>query len=87
MVSTNHGDIPYAAISLFQIHLGSKHISRCSEIIQVIPHLVNDDDNLYTLRPPTLEGVVVDSILADSTFGLDGFSSIFFSSCWDFVKQ
>ncbi|XP_073159086.1 uncharacterized protein [Henckelia pumila] len=50
---------------------------------------ISEEENLSFAVAPSLEEVraVVFSIPRDSVAGLDGYSSVFFQSCWDFVQH
>jgi hypothetical protein len=59
------------------------------EFLGYIPSLVTNVDNDHLLKPMTVEEVkrVVFLLDPDSAPGPDGFSGVFFQSCWELIAQ
>ncbi|XP_042003915.1 uncharacterized protein LOC121752889 [Salvia splendens] len=86
-VISEDGDLRASAVNFFQSLLSSdiEHLQEPElDILSSLP----TDFNLEALeRTPTIEEVkrVVFDINADSASGPDGFSSLFYQTCWDLV--
>ncbi|KZV18919.1 hypothetical protein F511_17825 [Dorcoceras hygrometricum] len=55
----------------------------------IIPRLLHEGDNYKLEALPSLDEIkeVTFSIHADSAAGPDGYSALFYSSCWDIIKE
>lgn len=57
------------------------------ELLNTIPHLINNEDTNLLMRPLTLEELknVVFSLPHEKVPGLNGFTALFFQKFWEFL--
>lgn len=74
-------DIKKSAVGFFQLLLSNAVIPRLDLVADLIPNLVEQQDNELLIKRPTLDEVkaAVFQIQGDSAAGPDGFPSSFFS--------
>ncbi|XP_027155152.1 uncharacterized protein LOC113774459 [Coffea eugenioides] len=82
-------DISEEAVSFFHHLFSDQPGLSSSPVLDVIPKLISDQDNLDLERHPSLEEVkdVVFSLDPDSATGPDGFSGRFFTYAWEIVGK
>ncbi|MQL97989.1 hypothetical protein Taro_030692 [Colocasia esculenta] len=87
--SEDHEALRAEAARYFEDILRSSPHSVDDSILQVIPSLISDDQNVALCAPPTMEEVksVVWSMNGNSSPGPGGFSGIFFTSCWGIIQH
>ncbi|XP_060182430.1 uncharacterized protein LOC132612110 [Lycium barbarum] len=76
------------AINFFHKKFTHEEVSKDSPILNHIPELIREEDNILLAEQPTMEEVqkVVFELNGDSTCGPDGFSGIFYQKCWEVIK-
>ncbi|XP_058106493.1 uncharacterized protein LOC131249745 [Magnolia sinica] len=78
-----------AASDFFKLLYSAEAITPIADSSIKLPPLVSLAYNDFLLTPPIVEEVklVVSSLPVDGTPGPDGFSRVFFSSCWNIVAE
>ncbi|XP_059315388.1 uncharacterized protein LOC132065996 [Lycium ferocissimum] len=76
------------AVNFFHKQFTHEEVSEDSPILNRIPELIRDEDNMLLAEQPTMEKVqkAVFELNGDSTCGPDGFSGIFYQKCWEVIK-
>ncbi|XP_060170609.1 uncharacterized protein LOC132601546 [Lycium barbarum] len=76
------------AVNFFHKQFTHEEVSEDSPILNHIPELIREEDNIILAEQPTMEEVqkVVFELNGDSTCGPDEFSSIFYQKCWEVIK-
>lgn len=89
MVWQKTEDIGNAAVQAFMRQFTIEGRTDDFSILEVIPKLISDDQNLHMKRPPTIEEAkdVVFGMSKESFSGSDGFSGAFFQACWAIIKE
>lgn len=88
ILTNNHEEMGQEAVNYFQHILSSEGAPQDLELLQVIPNLVNNEDNEMLIRLPDVEEV------KNTVFGMsilkagpDGYSGIFFHRCWEIIEK
>ncbi|XP_060210793.1 uncharacterized protein LOC132637772 [Lycium barbarum] len=76
-------------VNFFHKQFTHEEVSKDSQILNHIPKLIREEDNMLLAEQPTMEEVqkAVFELNEDSTCGLDGFSGIFYQKCWEVMKK
>ncbi|XP_060200462.1 uncharacterized protein LOC132628715 [Lycium barbarum] len=76
------------AVNFFHKQFTHEEVSKDSPILNHIPELIREEDNMLLAEQPTIEKVhkAVFELNGDSTCGPDGFSRIFYQKCWEVIK-
>lgn len=87
-ILTNQIDIRRYLTETYANRFQHSLVAKDERLLEVLPLMFQDKDNeLMGVRPTEKE--VEDTVMAmsaDSSLGLDGFSGIFFKSCWHIIK-
>ncbi|XP_059289054.1 uncharacterized protein LOC132042545 [Lycium ferocissimum] len=76
------------AVKFFHKQFTHEEVSKDSPILNHIPELIREEDNMLLAEQPTMEEVqkAVFELNRDSTCGPHGFSRIFYQKCWEVIK-
>ncbi|XP_019232877.1 PREDICTED: uncharacterized protein LOC109213527 [Nicotiana attenuata] len=82
-------NIAKAAIRHFHKRFNIKHQFNDNEILECIPRIITEEDNIVLTTIPNTEEIrdVVFDMGANSAAGPDGFNDTFFQKCWDIIKD
>ncbi|XP_060183032.1 uncharacterized protein LOC132612987 [Lycium barbarum] len=77
------------AVNFFHKQFTHEEVSEDSPILNHIPELIREEDNMLLAEQPTLEKVqkAVFELNGDSTCGPDGFYGIFYQKCWEVIMD
>ncbi|XP_070017747.1 uncharacterized protein [Nicotiana sylvestris] len=80
-------NIAIAAVNFYQDLFNSGNLDIDMSIMNCIPRLISDDDNIMLLAEPSQEEVrnAIFFINPNSSAGPDGFNSLFFQKTWDII--
>ncbi|XP_059310556.1 uncharacterized protein LOC132061893 [Lycium ferocissimum] len=75
-------------VNFYHKQFTHEEVSEDSPILNHIPELIREEDNMLLAEQPTMEEVqkAVFELNGDSACGPDGFSRIFYQKCWEVIN-
>lgn len=88
-ILTEQDEIQGAAVEYFEALLTQEAVHKDEALLGCIPHLISQGENEMLTLVPTREEVksAAFSLKSNSAAGPDGFSGVFFQSCWNIIGQ
>ncbi|XP_055814563.1 uncharacterized protein LOC129884258 [Solanum dulcamara] len=83
------GGISAEAIKYYTAQFTKEEDPKDYEILNHLPRMIFEEDNVMFEAEPTEEEVkrVVFQLNSDSAGGPDGFTGVFYQTCWDIIRQ